>query len=327
MVPDESSLEAMYHEIGRQGVGALELHEWPRSSYFLEHCTTGPDGAPSPRRFDQHPVVGFNVMLDEDPAHVALLHKAQRVFRDMLQEARERCLSPKAAAEWAKTGVYWTSPRSWHTVVAIFQEHPALLPEAERADWSPVPIDKLEHDLGTELRADLWAYPVPPLAVRLHGLRVCADGALIACFVEADPSAPAFAPLRSRVKDIATKVLGPLTSRPKRLIHVTLGRVLSLPTLATSDELANLRRTMRAMTADLHTNRIPAEWLSETRAVPGDWRVEVEGKSTHELAPIPGMGDVLRIVKGTVTVERQWWMAAYDKVTEIRLAERDATRG
>ena len=124
---------------------------------------------------------------------------------------------------------------------------------------------------------------------------------------------------------VATEVLGPLTSRPKRLIHVTLGRVLSLPTLATSDELANLQRTMRAMTADLHTNRVPAEWLSETRAIPGDWRVEVEGQSTHELAPIPGLGDVLHIVKGTVTVERQWWMAAYDKVTEIRFAERDAT--
>ena len=315
MVSDESSLEAMYHEIGRQGVGALELHEWPRSSYFLEHCSPGPDGAPSPRRFDQHPVVGFNVMFDEDPAHVALLHKVQRVFRDMLQEARERCLSPKAAAEWERQRTHPSSPSSRSIRAA----------PRGGARRSPVPIDKLEHELGTELRADLWAYPVPPLAFRLHGLRVCADGALIACFVEADPSAPAFAPLRRRVMDVATEVLGPLTSRPKRLIHVTLGRVLSLPTLATSDELANLQRTMRAMTADLHTNRVPAEWLSETRAIPGDWRVEVEGRSTHELAPIPGMGDVLRIVKGTMTMERQWWMAAYDKVTEIRFAERDAT--
>ena len=49
-----------------------------------------------------------------------------------------------------------------------------------------VPEDKLKHELGVELGSDLWAYPVPPVNLRLHGYRFCADGALIACFVDAD---------------------------------------------------------------------------------------------------------------------------------------------
>ena len=75
---------------------------------------------------------------------------------------------------------------------------------------------------------------------------MCADGAMIAVFVEEDEeeeeeksasaSASAhstaggggggFMPLRERAKEVGTSVLGALTSRPKKLIHVTMGRVL-----------------------------------------------------------------------------------------------------
>jgi hypothetical protein len=84
-------LERAYREIGRSGVGALELGDWPRSSYFLEHCETRPeDGALLPRRFETNPVVGVSCELGEDREHVRLLETAQRVFSDILQEARER---------------------------------------------------------------------------------------------------------------------------------------------------------------------------------------------------------------------------------------------
>ena len=246
-----AELERLYREVGRAGLEALDLGEWPRSASLLEHCVSLPDGSLAPRRFERgEEVVACNALLGRDPAHVALLTLAQRTFRDALQEARERCLSPESGAAFANRCVRWCAPESWHAVVAVFSECPALLPARERASWAPVPADKLDHALGTELRGEFFAFPVPPVRLRFHGYRVCADGALIACFQDAaaeedpergslptrksgdasDEDRGGFLPLRERSRLIAARVLGgPLTSRPKNLIHVTLGRVLRPP--------------------------------------------------------------------------------------------------
>jgi hypothetical protein len=91
--------------------------------------------------------------------------------------------------------------------------------------------------LGTALAASLAESPVPELVIRLHGYRVCADGAMIAVFIEGEEEEEddegggggGFMPLRERAKEVGTAALGALTSRPKKLIHVTMGRVLKLP--------------------------------------------------------------------------------------------------
>ena len=129
-----------------------------------------------PRRFETNPVVGVSCELGEDREHVRLLETAQRVFSDILQEARERCLSAAASREFATRGIWWAPRESFHAVVSVFSEHPDLLDRDARERWTPVPEDKLKHELGVELRSDLWAYPVPPINLRLHGYRFCADG-------------------------------------------------------------------------------------------------------------------------------------------------------
>ena len=129
-----------------------------------------------PRRFETNPVVGVSCELGEDREHVRLLETAQRVFSDILQEARERCLSAAASREFATRGIWWAPRESFHAVVSVFSEHPDLLDRDARERWTPVPEDKLKHELGVELRSDLWAYPVPPINLRLHGYR-CVDGA------------------------------------------------------------------------------------------------------------------------------------------------------
>ena len=344
-------LERAYREIGRAGVGALELRDWPRSSYFLEHCETRPeDGALLPRRFETDPVVGVSCELGEDREHVQLLETAQRVFSDILQEARERCLTAAASREFATRGIWWAPRESFHAVVSIFSEHPDLLDRDARRRWTPVPEDKLEHELGVELRSDLWAYPVPPINLRLHGYRFCADGALIACFVDADAdggngepggaekkkeeNAPeevdaadavdarvAFGALRRRVKALGVKTLGALSSRPKRIIHVTLGRVLRLPDALMDDAqrealLAHLRR----VAAKLHANET-VDFSADARAEPGGWRIAVEGAPPRERIVAPGLGGVLRVREASLTVEKRWWMTEYEVLAKIPLAK------
>ena len=336
-------LERAYREIGRSGVGALELGDWPRSSYFLEHCETRPeDGALLPRRFETNPVVGVSCELGEDREHVRLLETAQRVFSDILQEARERCLSAAASREFATRGIWWAPRESFHAVVSVFSEHPDLLDRDARERWTPVPEDKLKHELGVELRSDLWAYPVPPINLRLHGYRFCADGALIACFVDDDADAPndqrevaadddapeeadartAFGALRRRVKALGVKVLGELSSRPKRIIHVTLGRVLRLPDARVCDDaqrealLAHLRR----VAAKLHANET-VDFSADARAEPGGWRIAVEGAPPRERIVAPGLGGVLRVREASLTVEKRWWMTEYEVLAKIPLAK------
>ena len=340
-------LERAYREIGRSGVGALELGDWPRSSYFLEHCETRPeDGALLPRRFETDSVVGVSCELGEDREHVRLLETAQRVFSDILQEARERCLSAAASREFATRGIWWAPRESFHAVVSVFSEHPDLLDRDARERWTPVPEDKLKHELGVELRSDLWAYPVPPINLRLHGYRFCADGALIACFVDDDAGrgggerdagelektpeaaedaadAPtAFGALRRRVTALGLKVLGALSSRPKRIIHVTLGRVLRLPDARVCDDaqrealLAHLRR----VAAKLHANET-VDFSADARAEPSGWRIAVEGAPPRERIVAPGIGGVLRVREASLTVEKRWWMTEYAVLAKIPLAE------
>tara|TARA_B110000238_G_scaffold195733_1_gene235341 strand:- start:2033 stop:2482 length:450 start_codon:yes stop_codon:yes gene_type:complete len=121
-------LKRAYREIGRTGASALELGDWPRSAYFLTHCETRfEDGALVPRKFDRNPSVGVVALLGDDPAHIRLMTKAQRVFSDILQEAREQCLSPAVGKEWATRGVWWAPVASWHVVVGVFSDNPEVL--------------------------------------------------------------------------------------------------------------------------------------------------------------------------------------------------------
>ena len=332
-----AGLERAYRETGRAGGGALERKEWPRSEYFLKHCEVGSDGALLPRRFENNGVVGVSVQLGEDPDHVALLTKAQHVFSDILQEARERGLAPAAGQEWAERGVWWAPREAWHTVVTIFSENPDLLSAEERIKWRPVPEDKLKYELGTELKSEIWAYPVSPVNLRLYGYRVCQDGALIACFVDDDAEdenidfeksencesideRTAFGSLRRRVKQIGGKLLGPLTSRPKCIIHVTLGRVLRLPGSADDEEREHLLAHLNAVANKLHANET-IDFSADERAVPGGWRIAVEGAPPRDRIVVPGLHEVLRVKQASLTVEKRWWMMEFDVLATIPLAQ------
>ena len=198
--------------------------------------------------------------------------------------------------EELRKGMYFVDEASWHTVAAIFAENPVLLSEDERAKWQPVGPDQLAR-LGRRLEESLVDAPVPPLAITLHGLRVCADGALIAAFVEDETAGGGFMPLRERAKTVGIEVLEVLTTRPKKLIHVTLGRVLELPAGITDSELADVRGVAGEWAAALLDGRLPGG------------------------GGVPGLGRGLTMRSATLTVEKQWWMGDFTQVAEIPMTE------
>ena len=224
-----------------------------------------------------------------------------------------------------------------------------LLDRDARERWTPVPEDKLKHELGVELRSDLWAVSGAAHQPASARLPLCADGALIFGCASwtptrtagtANPEEPekkinapeevdaadavdarvAFGALRRRVKALGEKTLGALSSRPKHIIHVTLKRV-RLPDALMDDAqrealLAHLRRSPPSCT---RTRR----WISRRmRAEPGGWRIAVEGapapEGAHRRARARG---VLRVREASLIVEKRWWMTEYDVLAKIPLAK------
>ena len=82
---------------------------------------------------------------------------------------------------------------------------------------------------------------------RTRSLCVCADGALIAGFV--DDERGRAAALREACARAGGDALGELTSRPKRLLHVTLGRLLGRAEGLRPEQAAAIVAAVRAFHA------------------------------------------------------------------------------
>jgi hypothetical protein len=145
-----------------------------------------------------------------------------------------------------------------HMALAIFQEHPRILDEAGKKQWQHIDDERMEILIQ---RLDEFVYNgnfPDSIPLALDAIVLTPDGAMIAGFVEEkrkatdgddkdddDNDAGHFARLRSGLLETAKDVLGTLSSRPKNLIHVSLGRILGLPPPASTATGAPTSSTQR----------------------------------------------------------------------------------
>jgi hypothetical protein len=131
-------------------------------------------------------------------------------------------------------GYLYPSPLM-HMTLAIFQEHPRLLDDVEKKQWQHIDDERMEVLIQ---RLDEFIqhgnFPESSIPLVLDALVLTPDGAMIAGFVdekssEDDDNGGHFARLRAGLIQTAKDVLGTLSSRPKNLIHISLGRILGLP--------------------------------------------------------------------------------------------------
>lgn len=121
------------------------------------------------------------------------------------------------------TIVYATVP---HLVVTVFQEHPSMLSEEDKKHWRLVTesdIKQMILDFDT-----VFASIKTPIRLILKSILLTPDGAMIAGFEESPINTDTFQALKGESIRIGKQRIGDLTSRPKNLIHVTLGRVLDI---------------------------------------------------------------------------------------------------
>mmetsp|Transcript_5057 Transcript_5057/g.12067 ORF Transcript_5057/g.12067 Transcript_5057/m.12067 type:complete len:358 (+) Transcript_5057:74-1147(+) len=133
-----------------------------------------------------------------------------------------------------------------HITVAIFQEHPQLLPKKQKELGIAGNNNEKEDSFhfftnedGTRLAESLARQTShnAPISLTLDSLILTPDGAMIAGFVDDDNGH--YSKLKTDILTSAKQVMGvqDFTSRPKNMIHITCGRVVRrggvLPTTAT----------------------------------------------------------------------------------------------
>lgn len=224
MLPAQLSLHSAYsnirHQCNERALG------WPHAEGIRASFREDEHGILQPPAFeDGHGPIGVYAMLQDNADAMAVLRWCQAAFDDITASLCQ-VLTPTQQEQLMGCLRIVPDERSLHTCVSVFHEHPSLLKDDEqRAAWRAVDQD-LAHSLATALSACHATSARPLLA--LDSLSLTADGALIAGFV--DDEVAAFGELRTSSSDVGVQAIGgTLTSRPKTLIHVTLGRLLGRP--------------------------------------------------------------------------------------------------
>ena len=272
---------------------------WPDRSAqarLMRGLTRAPSGRLAPTVFPEDAPLEVVFFPPPGTALQSLLLEAQqRVFKPFIAEVRAG-LSAKSQAA-LDAAAYWTPPESAHIVLLVFSEHPSLLAGEQRAKWHRVPQSAVD-GLVRALHSDRTVSNVCPMRLQLDGFTVTPDGSMLALFQQR-PSAAGSAGssllgLRRELHRVGTAALGELNSRPKDLVHMSVGRLFEFPAELTAREQAHVDRTVRAWGAALAAGTLaPADAAGGAGAVP---------------VPVPGLYVEVVVDRAEVVRDTQWMM-------------------
>lgn len=238
--PGDDALSAVYANIRAKADSAADT--WPHAQDLLSKCAADEDGYPRPPAFeDGHGPIGAYAFLRTD-GNLECLRWARGAFVEVTKELASALTAVQRRS--FRRRLWIAEERSWHTCVAVFHEHPSLLSAEDRVRWRPV-NGTLATELATTLR--MATQPLRAPVLTLDSLSICTDGAMIAGFVD---NAGDFTELRrASVAAGRAGLQGELTSRPKALIHVTLGRLLGAPGSLSASQRDSWASTIRRFNA------------------------------------------------------------------------------
>lgn len=227
---EEVGLSQIYKEIAKR---TNEMEHWPddaNAKFLFPKDSNGAYQIPSFP--EQDAPLAVVAIVDRNEAGSQIMKQCGEIFEAFCQELKEILASngdrdiQKIEADLERY-ILRTPQGTHHSTVAVFQENPALLlDETEKKKYSRVDeaiAEKLYLDIARHQEQNICS---PQLV--LDSILLTPDGAMIAGFVDVS-SACNYQQIRVSSIEMAEKTIGQLTSRPKKLIHVTAGRVLSLP--------------------------------------------------------------------------------------------------
>jgi len=216
---------------------ANQVSSWPESEKFCSNLVHRQDEEGNsrfdPPSFDDgRGPIGVFAMLDNNKVAHSILEECSKAFDSFVSTVKDTILakschqdSSSATGESPVWDILRAPEKYHHISVCIFQEHPSLLNNTvDQQHWRPVD-EPLQRKLEMNLVNHLTQHCPCPLLM-LDSLLWTPDGAMIAGFVDISEEYH-YGCVQSSSADIARATIGgELTSRPKSLIHVTIGRVL-----------------------------------------------------------------------------------------------------
>lgn len=232
--PSSELLSKTYQNIATKTLETVDT--WPNSKTLLsllpQNETNGKYYIPT---FLEHEApLGVAAILHRSLESALILEQCDKIFEQLCKDLHQ--IFNDNTMEEDDDSWYWKIPKGTHHItVAIFHEHPTLLHNpTDKGRWKVIAEDMVEQlydKIVNHFKQKLSSLPTPTLT--LDSVLLTPDGAMIAGFIDTTGSFPI---IRSEIINIAHNVLGDLTSRPKNLIHATVGRILHLPTLGLSKE-------------------------------------------------------------------------------------------
>jgi hypothetical protein len=214
------------------------LDQWPDSRKICEDCLVHDDASNTytlPSFPDGHGTLGVFGFLHGNSEAQGIMGPCDIIFSEFCSRVKTQVLNNdslqcRVMDRW----ILHPPPSSHHISVAIIQEHHSFLKDQLDIDkWQPISDATIRH-LAESFASEHTSQLQAPPELQLDSLLWTPDGALIAGFLDNTPE-QAFEQIRSSSRRIARDVLGDvLTTRPKNLIHATVGRVIGLPTGATN---------------------------------------------------------------------------------------------
>ena len=251
--PQNRILKEKYAALRDATLAAAERSSWPehgaraslsRGLKRSRNLSLGFDTV-HPRRFAKDGPLQVAAFLGANADAVDLVSSLRRLVFEPFLRGLLALLDDDTRRE-ISAGVHWPAIDSLHIVVTVFSEHPSLLDDTQREQWRPISdaqVAALGERLSSEVFGSATSAPHAP-SLALDGTYLTPDGSMIATFIEACDAeaacdaadAGALGALRLRLSEVGTRSLGPLNSRPKALIHLTIGRLLVWPYEKLNDE-------------------------------------------------------------------------------------------
>ena len=240
-IASTSSLSQVYKEISSK---ALEIgEEWPDSTnadILFQRDDRGAYLIPSFP--EQDAPLSVVAILDRNQDAHRIVKECDVIFASLVADLHAKLLSnavedpqdrnsigdSSRLGEELERYTWRMAEGTHHLTVAVFQEHPSLLlDKAGKARWHRVEESAAEavyHHISSYQPTDI---NLSSPRLQLDSILLTRDGAMIAGFLDMTGT---FQNIRYSCLEIASAVLGgDGTSRPKNLIHVTMGRILALP--------------------------------------------------------------------------------------------------
>lgn len=268
---NEKTLSQVYQEIASK---ALRVKNWPDSTNADLLFQRGKNGEYLIPSFEeQEAPLGVTAIVDRNKDARRITQECDQIFASFVndlvdaiaatdsKDPREKVVKHDVAEELEK--YIWRVPEgTHHMTLAVFQENPSLLlDEAEK-----LKCQRVEEHVAMKVYQEISNYinntdQVYSPRLKLDSLLLTGDGAMIAGFID---TSNLFEVMRTSLSGIAAAIIGDLTSRPKKLMHVTVGRVLALP----QDLSPTQRQAVNSLVRQYNSDILPKKVTSMKNTMP-----------------------------------------------------------